>query len=185
MRITKVYLEDVKNMIRANTIEDVRQWCKQKRLTIEDEGFGEFVFDYQLEFACDSIYINKLIAEYRNEWFEYYDKVRECKVFVPKSEIREITHTFPLIPSTDVSLKKPETSLFTGTNKQIFTIYEAAEFIGCTDKHIRNCIKRGELDAHPLNRSEKRKTWRITQQALDKFVNENKSRAWANKNKAA
>jgi excisionase family DNA binding protein len=185
MRIAKVYLEDVKEIIRAKSIEDVRLWCKQKRLAVEDEGFGEFVLDYQLEFACDSIYINKLIAEYRNEWFEYYDKVRQCKVFVPKSEIREITHTFPLIPSADVSLKKPETSLFSGTNKQVFTIMEAAEYVRCTDKHIRNCIERGDLEAYPLNNSQKRKTWRITQQALDKFLNANKNRVWANKKKVA
>lgn len=185
MRITKIYLENVKEMIRANNLEEVKMWCKEKRLDIHNEGFGDFVLDYQLEFAMDSIYISKLIAEYRNDWYEYYEKVRECRVLVPKSEIMEITYTYPLIKATDISVKKASTSLFSTTNKQVFTIKEAANYIGCTDKHIRNCIQRGHLEAEPVNRSEHRKNWRITQKALDKFISDNKTRAWANRKKAA
>ena len=164
-------LEDVKNILNAKNIEDVRAWCNERRVEIMDEGFGEFVYDYMFEFACDATYIGKLLLNYEEEWLEIYDETREHKnIRITDDEKKAIENTYPYIATKNIKKTTVESNILKGNQVPVYTIKEAANAISCSDKHIRNLIKRGDLKAEVINAGKKKNHYRISAVDLDAFL---------------
>ena len=171
----RLYLEEVREKIKAETIEQVQEWCKSRNLETYNEGFNEYVLIYEFELAYDFEYIVKLIEEYGSDWFKYYTN-REYKTHIPPSKIEEITLTYPDIKS---GLPKVgiQSSVLSNLDNKTFTVKEAAAKILSCEKTIRNAIKAGHLKAEISNRGTKNKRYIISSRELDIYLQENKSLA--------
>ena len=175
----RLYLDKVKDKIKADSIDQIKDWCKNRNLKIYDDGFAAFVLDFEFELAYDFEYITMLIEEYDGDWFEYYTN-RESKTHVPKSKISEITNSYPAIKS-GTNKHAMQSSVLSNLDNQTFTIKEAAAKLAVCDKTIRNAIKSGDLAADISNRGKANRRYIISVRALDNYLMTNKEIASRNK----
>jgi len=175
MKEWRLYLEEVRVKIKAETIEQVKQWCKSRELKTYDEGFDEYVHDYEFELAYDFEYIVALIAEYGTEWLKYYTS-RESKTHIPQSKIMEITISYPAIKNGSCK-EAIQSSILSNLDNQTFTIKEAAAKLAVCDKTIRNAIKLGDLAADISNRGTTNRRYIISARSLDNYLTTNKAMA--------
>ena len=173
MKEWRLYLDEVRIKIEAETIEQAKQWCISRQLPIYDEGFKEYVHDYEFELAYDLEYIVTLITEYGAEWFKYYTS-RESKTHIPLSKITEITINYPAIKNGS-KRDAIQSSILSNLDNQTFTIKEAAVKLAVCDKTIRNAIKSGSLVADISNRGKSNKRYIISAHSLDDYLTANKA----------
>ena len=166
----RLYLDEVKDKIKAESNDQVEDWCKKKNLKIYDEGFAAFVFDFEFELAYDFEYIVMLIEEYDGDWFQYYT-CRESKTHVPPSKIAEITSTYPAIKKGQLN-DNISSSLLIQSDQSVYTVKEAANAMGVCTKTVRNEIKKGRIKAEKSNSGTKRH-YRMSKKSLDEYLANN------------
>ena len=179
MKEWRLYLDEVRVKIKADTIEQVKQWCKSRELRTYDEGFEEYVHDYEFELAYDFEYIVTLISEYGEDWFKYYFS-RESKTHIPQSKITEVTISYPAIKNGTYK-DAIQSSILSNLDNQTFTIKEAAAKLAVCDKTIRNAIKSGDLAADISNRGTTNRRYIISARSLDNYLTTNKALASSNR----
>ena len=170
-KMERLYLDNVKDKIKAESIDQTKDWCKNRDLKVYDEGFAAFVLDFEFELAYDFEYIVMLIEEYDGNWFDYYTN-RESKTHIPPSKIAEITSTYPAIKKGQVN-DNISSSLLIQSNKSVYSIKEAANELGICTKTVRNEIKAGRIIAEKTNSGTKRH-YRISKKSLDEYLTNNK-----------
>ena len=170
----RLSLDEVKDKIKAETIEQVEEWCRSRNLKIYEEGFAGYVFNYEFELGYDFEYIIQLIEEYGTGWFEYYTS-RESKTHIPPSKISVITSNYPAIKKGQF-VYGITSSVLIQSDKTVYTVKEAANAIGVCTKTIRNLVKAGNLSADIVNTSIKNKHYRISRKSRNEYLAGNNKR---------
>ena len=69
---SRIYLNDLSNLINRKDKRSIRKWCTKHRLQIFQDTSGEFVNENEFELTYNMPIIIKLKAKYGDNWQEYY-----------------------------------------------------------------------------------------------------------------